>query len=383
MTNQTTQGYLSHVDIRGFRSLQDVSVELSPLTVLIGANGSGKSNFIKFFALIRWLMDGRSLKEWTMREGGADDQLFMGSRSTEKIFGQLALTMPNSQDKYQYETVLGVSVNDQLHFAFEYYRYQKQGKALTDWIQLTPIADFSALPTTIKPLKPEATRIYAKGNPAIITTLLKQCSIYQFQDTSKHAAIKKAHDTSDSVYLNADGGNLAAVLLNLKDNYPKHLKLIERQISRVLPSFDSFVLEPEYGKVMLRWRHKHSDKIIGAHLTSDGSLRLFCLITLLNLPKEKLPAIIFLDEPELGLHPNAITLIAAMIRTVSAHAQIILATQSPFMVDCFELDNIVVADLIEGATRLRRLDQTQYQQWLADDFSVADLWLSNVLGGQP
>ena len=103
----------------------------------------------------------------------------------------------------------------------------------------------------------------------------------------------------------------------------------------------------------------------------------------MNLPKEKLPAIIFLDEPELGLHPNAITLIAAMIRTVSAHAQIILATQSPFMVDCFELDNIVVADLIEGATRLRRLDQTQYQQWLADDFSVADLWLSNVLGGQP
>ncbi|MDD5392851.1 MAG: AAA family ATPase [Thiothrix sp.] len=219
--------------------------------------------------------------------------------------------------------------------------------------------------------------------PQVLGYFLQRCRVYQFHDTARNAGIKKHHDTSDSVFLNSDGDNLAAILLALRENHAKRFKLIEKQISRVLSSFDGFVLEPQHGKVMLRWRHKQGDKIMGAHLTSDGSLRLFCLITLLNLPVEQLPDIILLDEPELGLHPNAITLVAAMIKSLSNRCQIILATQSPFMVNCFNLDNIVVADLENGETRLRNLSQADYQQWLDDDFSVSELWLSNVLGGNP
>jgi predicted ATPase len=191
------------------------------------------------------------------------------------------------------------------------------------------------------------------------------------------------HDISDNVHLNSDAGNLAPILLNLSEHEPKRLKLIEKQISRLLPVFSGFILEPQHGKVMLRWRHKQGDKIMGAHLTSDGSLRLFSLITLLNLPSDMLPEVILLDEPELGLHPNAITLIAAMIERVSKRHQVILATQSPCMVNCFTVDNLVVADQDDGATRLRKLNSAEYQNWLDDDFTVSELWLSNVLGGQP
>ncbi|OQX06151.1 MAG: hypothetical protein BWK73_31550 [Thiothrix lacustris] len=374
------KGYLNHVEIRGFRSLKDVSVELSPLTVLIGANGAGKSNFIKFFEMMRWLMDGRSLREWVLRESGADDNLFMGKDITDSVTCRLSLTIEGQQDRYEYQAKFLADTSDQMSIVYEHTRSSDE-----KWMMLPSAStDISSVfyQGIRKPILADG-KLLKSGIPQVLGYFLQRCRVYQFHDTARNAAIKNRHDTSDSVFLNSDGGNLAAVLLSLQENQPKRFKLIEKQISRVLSSFDGFVLEPQYGKVMLRWRHKQGDKIMGAHLTSDGSLRLFCLITLLNLPVEQLPDIILLDEPELGLHPNAITLIAAMIQRVSHTSQVILATQSPFMVDCFELDNIVVADLEEGATRLRKLAKETYQQWLDDEFSVSELWLSNVLGGQP
>ena len=371
---------ISHIEIRGFRSLEDISLELSPLTVLIGANGAGKSNFIKFFELLHWLMDRRSLAQWITREGGADDNLFMGSRETEKLFWHLGLHTQDTEGHYQYEAAASLTSTNQLQFESEHYRYHKTSQPTPDWLQLSPSPEFSELPTPINRMAGESLGDYTrKGSPKIIASILKQCSVYQFHDTSKHATIKKEQDTSNSIYLSSDGGNLAAILLKLAEQNPKHYKLIEKQIGRVLPTFGGFVLEELSGKVMLRWRHKQGDKVIGAHLTSDGSLRLFCLVTLLNLPSKHLPYIILLDEPELGLHPNAVTLIAAMIRTLTARCQVILATQSPLMVDNFSLDDIVVADVVAGATRLRKLNQKAYQHWLEGDFTASDLWLSNVL----
>ncbi|MBU0656730.1 MAG: AAA family ATPase [Gammaproteobacteria bacterium] len=379
MNESILKGYLDHVEIRGFRSLKDVSVELSPLTVLIGANGAGKSNFIKFFEMMRWLMDGRSLREWVLRESGADDNLFMGKDTTDSVTCQLSLTIEGQQDRYEYQSKLLADTSDQMSIVYEHTRLSDE-----KWMMLPSAStDVSSVfyQGIRKPVLADG-KLLKSGIPQVLGYFLQRCRVYQFHDTARNAGIKKHHDTSDSVFLNSDGDNLAAILLALRENHAKRFKLIEKQISRVLSSFDGFVLEPQHGKVMLRWRHKQGDKIMGAHLTSDGSLRLFCLITLLNLPVEQLPDIILLDEPELGLHPNAITLIAAMIQRVSHTSQVILATQSPFMVDCFELDNIVVADLEEGATRLRKLAKETYQQWLDDEFSVSELWLSNVLGGQ-
>ena len=157
-------------------------------------------------------------------------------------------------------------------------------------------------------------------------------------------------------------------------------QLIVRQIQRVLPAFKDFVLEPLSGKVLLRWVGLHSDKVFGSHLTSDGSLRLFCLLTLLNLPVDRLPDVMFFDEPELGLHPHAITLVAEMFKRVAASKQVFIATQSPYMVDCFELSNIIVADNHGGETTLRNLPADAYQQWLDDDYLLSDIWLKSPAG---
>ena len=155
---------------------------------------------------------------------------------------------------------------------------------------------------------------------------------------------------TDNASLRGHGGNLAAVLHRLETEDRARFRLICRQIRRVLPSFDTFVLEAPFGKVSLRWKARHSDKTFGTHLTSDSSLRCFALITLLNLPAEMLPDVILLDEPELGLHPTAVELVAEMVKEVGRHQQVMLATQSPMFVDAFGLDRVVVLDLDQEAT---------------------------------
>ena len=141
--------------------------------------------------------------------------------------------------------------------------------------------------------------------------------------------------------------------------------------------------EESYGRVLLRWKARGSEKTFGAHLTSDGSLRFFALVTLLNLPREMLPDVLLLDEPELGLHPVAIALVGNMIKALAGDVQIIVATQSPLLVDVFELDEIVVLDLHDGRSVLRRLDADTYRTWLDDSFTPGELWQKNLLGGRP
>ena len=151
----------------------------------------------------------------------------------------------------------------------------------------------------------------------------------------------------------------------------------------MLPVFDRFQIDESYGKVLLRWKAKGTDKTFGAHLTSDGSLRFFALVTLLNLPREMLPDVLLLDEPELGLHPVAVSLIGNMIKALASDLQIIVATQSPLLVDVFDLDEIIVLDLDDNRTTFRRLDASTYHEWLDDSFTPGELWQKNLLGGRP
>lgn len=205
---------------------------------------------------------------------------------------------------------------------------------------------------------------------------------YQFHDTSDDSRLKKNWDVEDSTYLRSDGGNLAAILLRLRDEEIQRFESICAYIQRVLPIFDRFEIEERYGRVMLRWKAKGMSKSIGAHLTSDGSLRFFALVTLLNLPPEMLPDVLLLDEPELGLHPAAAALIGDMIKALAVERQIIAATQSPLLVDAFDIDEILVLEVEDGKTNARRCDEQQYREWL-DDYTTGEIWQKNLLGGRP
>ena len=188
---------------------------------------------------------------------------------------------------------------------------------------------------------------------------------------------------SEAHRLRSHGGNLAAVLHRLERRDVRRYEMICSHIGRILPGFDRFVIEEDYNKVLLRWKAKWTDKTFGPHLTSDGSLRFFALVTLLNLPPEILPDVILLDEPELGLHPAAITLIGGMIKSLSQERQVIVATQSPLLVNAFDLDEVVALELQNGRTEFRKLKEDDYRVWLEDNFTPGDLWQKNLLGGRP
>ncbi|GHU06138.1 chromosome segregation protein SMC [Alphaproteobacteria bacterium] len=363
------QGRIAEVSIEGFRSLKYIEkLHLPKLTVLIGANGVGKSSVIRFFEMLGWMLRARRLQEFVVRKGGGDDQFFMGSRTTPEIKAEIRIETDRGFNDYRFN-MAHLSAGDTLMLTHEAYRYSDIGRAgEAGWSTLSDVGKESVLP--------DQNNKTAKT----IYTLLRQCSTYQFHDTSANASLHQRWDISDSAHLRSDGGNLAAVLLDLRENDALRYRQLVQQIQRVFPTLEDFVLEPMAGKVLLRWKSTYSDKIFGAHLTSDGSLRLFCLLTLLSLPDERLPDMLFFDEPELGLHPHAITLVSEMLKRVAKTRQVFIATQSPYMVDCFDLENIIIAEAMDGATTLRNLPKEQYQQWLDDDYLLSDIWLKIPVG---
>jgi predicted ATPase len=195
----------------------------------------------------------------------------------------------------------------------------------------------------------------------------------------------------DNNYLMSGAGNLAAYLYMIKNKseaYRKYYNRIIEKIRYILPQFDDFILEPQElnpAYISLNWREKETPEyIFGPHQLSDGALRFMALATLLLQPPDKLPKIIVIDEPELGLHPQAIDLLGNMMLIASENAQIIVATQSPRLLDNFSLENIIVAerDKKEKSSVFRQLNEEELAAWL-DEYSLSQLWDKNLLGGQP
>ena len=368
------------VRIRGFRSLADV--ELSSLrnaNVLIGANGSGKSNFIRFFEMMSWMLGARRLGEFVDRHGGADDQLYRGNSTTPRMEGELALRTDKGRNDYRF--TLAFAHPDRLIFTKEDYRFNAAKYATeAPWQHVsTGGGEAGIVDLAQSPPSPGVNPTAAK----VIVHLLKSCQVFQFHDTSDTSNFKKYWDAEDNNYLRTHGGNLAAVLHRLEQADVQRFELISEHIRRVLPVFDRFELDESRGKVLLRWKAMETDKTFGAHLTSDGSLRFFALVTLLNLPPEMLPNVLLLDEPELGLHPAAVALVGGMIKSLAVDRQVIVATQSPLLVDVFDCDEIVVLDLQDGRTTVSKPDADNYQRWLDNGFLPGEIWQKNLIGGRP
>ena len=367
------------IRIKGFRSLADVELKQLPdATVMIGANGSGKSNFMRFFDLLSWMLRSRKLQEFVQRQGGANDQLFGGSGRTKVL--EAGVTMQTDAGSNEYRFTLAYANPDRFVFTDEKFRFSREGWATkAAWEHL----ESGHTEAKILESRQEATTV---GKTAkVIVSLLNNCAVYQFHNTSDVSNFNKTWEAQDNNFLRSDGGNLAAVLYRLEQEDIRRYELICRQINRILPVFDRFAIDESNGRVSLRWKAKSVDRTFGAHLTSDGSLRFFALVTLLNLPSHMLGGVLLLDEPELGLHPSAVNLIASMVKSLAQERQVIVATQSPLFVDSFDLEEILVLELEDGRSQFHKLARDDYRNWLEGDnsFTPGELWQKNLLGGRP
>ena len=183
-----------------------------------------------------------------------------------------------------------------------------------------------------------------------------------------------------------DAGNLAAFLLRLrKENGESVYQRIVTTIRLIAPFFDDFDLEPtgpNKNDIILNWREKGSDQVFGPHQLSDGTLRAVCLVTLLMQPENELPDLIIVDEPELGLHPYALNMVAALFKKASHRTQVIISTQSSSFLDNFDPGDVVVVNREGKESQFSRPDLEKLEAWL-DEYSLGEVWEKNIIGGGP
>ncbi len=398
-----TMKKINSVSIKGFRSLADVELtDLPNVAVMVGANGSGKSNFLRFFEMLHWMMNGDGLGRFVGINGRAQGQLFGASEVTQQISAHVSFG--NGNDSYDYRFGLEYAESDILVFSEESFKFSTNQQILTTnsseknseesnwgleetWSNLGGGHSEAKITT----YRCENDSYYQSNDGSCssecvaakeIVKIFRGSPVYQFHNTSLTSKIKASCYVGDNSSLRHDGSNLSSVLFCLENEYGKHYRSVLRDINQILPGFDRFVIEEKDGMTILNWESLPSGKIFEASQTSDGSLRLFALITLLNLPTKMLPDVIFIDEPELGMHPSAISLVGSIIDVVSQDCQVILATQSPLLVDEFNLDEIIVFDLKDGKTHIRQLESKEYDHWLKE-YSTGQLWQKNVIGGRP
>ncbi|CAK8723535.1 ATPase AAA-type core domain-containing protein [Candidatus Electronema halotolerans] len=373
---------LKRIIIKGFKSIKEMDIELRNLNVLIGANGAGKSNFVSFFKMLNEMMAER-LQQHIGMSGRAQSLLHFGPKMTPQMEAKLEFEVDSSKNIYEMRLIH--ATGDTLVFAEEILSFFSSGHPSPKKISLAAGHRETRMLSLANSAKDISS--FHKMEVRGLIHLLTRCRVYHFHDTSPTARIHQYCYIADDYWLMPDAGNLAALLYRLrheKDGAAYHP--IVRTVSLIAPFFDDFDLEPTGpGKreIMLNWRGKGSDQVFGPHQLSDGTLRAICLITLLMQPANELPDLIIVDEPELGLHPYALNVIASLFRRASQHTQVLVSTQSSTFLNSFEAEDVIVTNRKGNESQFRRLDPKELEAWL-EDYSLGEVWEKNIItGGGP
>lgn len=358
---------IDKLTIQGFKSIRSLDkLQLKNLNVLIGANGVGKSNFVSYFRMLHELVEGR-LQVWTSKQGGADRILTFGLKETNQLSSILRFN-----DRDGYGIFLAPTLDESFTILEEEIYF---GEACFEKLGGGTRESLLKQRTSQKPVA-HLTEAY---------NLLSNIKVFHFHDTSDTAAVIRLGAVQDNEYLRPDAGNLAAYLFKLQRENPDVYAQICKTVRLAVPFFDDFVLKPVpltsgEEQIRLLWKQADSDYPLWPSQLSDGSIRFICLVTALLQPNP--PSTIIIDEPELGLHPYAITLLGALLRSASKRMQVIVSTQSVPLLNEFELDDLIVVEREQGVSTFKRLDADKFRTWL-DDYSVGELWEKNIIGGRP
>lgn len=362
---------LDSITITGFRSIHSMErLALGPINLLIGPNGSGKSNFIEVFSLLHAIREGH-LQDYVTTAGGAERLLHFGSKNTEIL--RIGISFQGGLNSY--EIFLKPTEADELI-------------PISETVSFWEKSQHSNPHTESLARNGKEAGISAPNNSKIASYVLRHLyswRLYHFHDTSPGSPMKKTADVNDNRCLRSNGSNLAPFLYYLHKKHEASYQMITRAVQRVAPFFESFQIAPlqlNTDKIKLEWRHHGTDAYFDAASLSDGTLRFIALATLFLQPDQYRPSVMVVDEPELGLHPYAITLLASLIKQASVTTQVIVSTQSSLLLDHFQPEDVLVANRKNGQTVFTRLERIRLDSWL-EDYSLGQLWEKNELGGRP
>lgn len=352
---------MDYIEIKGYKSIKHQKIDLNSINILIGANGSGKSNFISFFEFLNRLIN-RNLSEYVSLKGGEDKILFGGRNITDS----LCFNVGFDQGQNEYSATLKTGDSGFI-FSEEKLVFQRG-----NGIDITKYTHESRL------------RITNNDQARYIINYLSGIRKYHFHDTGTRSSFTQMSNIQNDIYyLYEKGENIAAFLYHIQLNHPIIYNRIVRIIQSVAPYFSDFFFQPnDENYLRLQWKDKYGNMIYGVNDLSDGTIRFIALTTLFMQPN--LPEIIIIDEPELGLHPKSIAKLAGLIKSVvSKNCQVILATQSTDLISYFEPADILTVDQINGETIFKRLNLDSLSLWL-EEYTIDDLWKRNIItSGQP
>jgi predicted ATPase len=362
---------LDKLTIKGFKSIRSLEdFEFKNLNVMIGGNGAGKSNFVEIFRMLRAMVD-EGFANYIMNRGGADDFMFNGPKETKEIEAELKF------GNNSYGFVLKPSASEEFVIKIEKERYlDRSWTVIGSGNRESKIASGKNEQSSRWPSVP--------GVGHYIHASISNWVVYHFHDTSATASMRRSEIIADNVKLRSNASNIAPFLLGLRGEKKTVYGEIVESVRLVTPFFDDFILTPmqkgEKEVVNLSWKQKGSDYPMQPYHFSDGTIRFICLATALLQPD--IPSIIVIDEPELGLHPYAIEILAELIRAASKRTQVIVATQSPPLIDNFSPEDIIVVNREKGASTFKRLETKELSEWLKE-YSLGDLWRKNIVTGGP
>jgi len=365
---------LSHIKVEGFKSIKKLDLEMESINVLIGANGSGKSNFVSIFRLLENIYNQR-LQAYIRQNGNAERFLYFGSGKTSQIKIDLIFSNKgNVVNGYRAHLMKGYE-NDSLY--------------IEDWASIHNKANYEN--PYYEPITLNGESLIGcdiSGVADYSKQYLKQCKLYHFHDTSSTAKFKSHQNIGENKFLDSFASNLAPFLYKLKKDFNDDYQNIVQTIQTVAPYFQDFDFNIEGESIILRWQHKDDLSNLGfsAQTLSDGTARFICMATLFLQPEDIRPKTIVLDEPEIGLHPDALTVLSEIIKAVANEgSQVIISTQSVTLANCFEPDDFIVVDYENGESKFERFGkdkQEELKEWL-ENYQMGTTWEENLLGGMP
>lgn len=390
---------IKHLELKRFRSFQDLDLEMRPLTVLIGPNGGGKSNLLDVFALLSQAARGK-LADGIAERGGFDNLRFRGE-TDERIcvsldFGPAGTFVEEAVDVHYRLELRPIGAVGQVWFeqvslgpkpGFDkpmgLMRRDSNGCRFRNLLkkELEEIKDLEAgTELAITQVKDQK----AYPTPYKMMRELDSWQLYDPVPTHRDAPVRRPQLLRSGLRVARDGANLAPVLHVLQNQHPHAYEDLIDQLRNTYSGFKylSFPQEGGDGMINLRWWEEPYEEAFGfsTNLLSDGTLRLLVLLAILMSPDP--PPLVCIDEPELGLHPDWVKLIAELAVSASEKSQLVIATHSPEFVSNVRPSDVVVVEKDAGRSVAVRLKDHEFEEWL-DRFRLGELWTAGHLGGRP
>jgi len=375
------------LSIQGFRRLQDVRLSLRPLSVMIGANGTGKTSVLDVLSLLASSAQGKLSSSISDLSGLANILTYdraeeLGLGITMQVPGHnpleysLWLRPHATRHVIRKETLSQTRKPHQSPFRHidsdeQYVKYYDPEKKKL----LAPTWDHNLLETSLA----QVPKMFKE--PEDFRRRLASSTFYHVLNVDPRSPVRLPQPMAPAELPGRNGEDLVSCLFYLRETDRNRFEAIEDSLRAAFPRFERLDFPPvAAGTLGLAWRERGFSKPLYSHQLSEGTLRFLWLTTLLQSPG--LTALTLLDEPEVSLHPELLSLLADQLREASQRTQIIVATHSDTLIRFLQPAEVVVLDSTEeGMTILTRADELDLGDWLKD-YSLDELWRNGRIGAR-